>query len=316
VPREQDRADGADDPQANRNHVLDGAQRKNRQDTAVGSVDGQVIDNQFPQFISAHTIHVRAGRGGCLDREQSDELWLALQALRQFKRGQNASSLTSYSVQAEDTVRERGQQKIISASARRNFSKFRNSDYCPAEEREQFSDLLSLACKWRSRFRSMFTRCSQSSESKRPRHGSAMRSMRTDSLLQNLEFPVYVRPHARDALRAKCPTFLRTMAMRFHSECTAAGLDMDDLAQETVLPHWKLQPCPNARATAVRFLHRVMANLLHDRLDGTRALKRGGGRLCSLDEMLDGMAEATLRLENLLRALGPGLRTVAERREA
>ncbi len=32
--------------------------------------------------------------------------------------------------------------------------------------------------------------------------------------------------------------------------------------------------------------------------------------------MLDGMAESTLRLEGLLRAPGPGPRTVAERREA
>lgn len=37
---------------------------------------------------------------------------LALHYERQFKRGLDASSLTSYSVQAEDTVREHGQQKI------------------------------------------------------------------------------------------------------------------------------------------------------------------------------------------------------------
>ena len=119
----------------------------------------------------------------------------------------------------------------------------------------------------------------------------------------------------KDSL-GQCLPYLRTLSLRFHSECAAAGLDTDDLAQETFLHAKDSDKLPVRESEKQRYLHRVMANLLHDRLDAARALKRGGGHICSLDEMLNGMAESTLKLELLLREPGPGPRTVAQRRDA
>jgi RNA polymerase sigma factor (sigma-70 family) len=120
-----------------------------------------------------------------------------------------------------------------------------------------------------------------------------------------------------DDLLAVHMPYLRTLAMRFNRECAAAGFGSDDLAQETLLRAiGQKDRLPVRESDRQRYLHRMMANLLHDRLDESRALKRGGGRLCSLEEMLEGMARSTLRLEGLLRAPGPGPRTVAQRREA
>ena len=111
--------------------------------------------------------------------------------------------------------------------------------------------------------------------------------------------------------------YLRTIAMRFCHECTAAGLGTDDLAQETILrASAAADSMPQRDSDLQRYLHRMMANLLHDRLDAARAQKRGGGHVASLDELLAGMAEATLRLEGMLRAQGPGPRTLAHRRDA
>jgi RNA polymerase sigma factor (sigma-70 family) len=116
-----------------------------------------------------------------------------------------------------------------------------------------------------------------------------------------------------DALTSQSP-YLRALAMRFHEECAAAGLGTDDLAQETLL-RAATATLPSRSSDRQRYLHRIMANLLHDRLAAANALKRGGGRVCSLDALLEGMTESTRRIESLLPAPGPGPRTVAQRRE-
>ena len=81
--------------------------------------------------------------------------------------------------------------------------------------------------------------------------------------------------------------YLRTIAMRFYEECNAAGLGTDDLAQETALRARSIPNLPKRESDRRRYLHRVMANLLHDQLDAARAIKRGGGRISNFYENRD-----------------------------
>jgi DNA-directed RNA polymerase specialized sigma24 family protein len=74
-----------------------------------------------------------------------------------------------------------------------------------------------------------------------------------------------------DTLSSQLP-YLRAVAMGFHEECTAAGIGTDDLAQETVLRALAASAALPARPSdRQRYLHRIMANLLHDRLAAARA---------------------------------------------
>jgi type I restriction enzyme R subunit len=69
-------------------------------------------------------------------------------------------------------------------------------------------------------------------------------------------------------------------------------LDTDDLAQETVLKALARPTLPKRESDRRRFLHRLMANLLHDHLDAARDFKRHEGVHPSTDEVASSAALA------------------------
>lgn len=74
-----------------------------------------------------------------------------------------------------------------------------------------------------------------------------------------------------EPLESELP-YLKTLAMRFHSECAAAGMGTDDLAQETLIRALSSASLPGRESERRRYLHRIMANLMCDHLDAARAL--------------------------------------------
>ena len=147
--------------------------------------------------------------------------------------------------------------------------------------------------------------------------------MRRDANLGKVNRAILVFPagraqatnHEMDPLFAAELPYLRILAMRFFDLCHAAGIEPDDLAQETILHASRAKNVPSDSSHRRRWLREVMANLASDLREKATAAKRGGGKVASLEETISALKDSTLRLEMLLCAPGSGPRTKAQRGE-
>ena len=112
--------------------------------------------------------------------------------------------------------------------------------------------------------------------------------------------------------------YLTTVASgcRYRAGLATAGLDPEDLAQQTLLRAMEASDQLPARSSdRQRYILRIMANLLKDAIAAIETQKRGEGMVVSMEDILATLAECTLRLEDMVPASGPGPRTLAQRRE-